>query len=497
MRHETNTFSPIATNLDSFFDRFGWSARGGDSLLYGEEALEMFRNTGTPFAAFVAAAVAHDADVDVPLYANAHPSAPVDRASFEIMAEAIVDSISQGCDAALLDLHGAMVAEDFDDAEGELLRRIRDVAPDLPIAVALDFHSNLSDGFFDAADIVCGYRTYPHVDTFETGERAARSLFRWLNGGSKPVMAYRRLPMLTHMNCQTPAREPMRSIMDRAIQAESEGEVWNASVFGGFPLADVPNAGLLTVTVSASKDQAETLADELAHMAWQRRADFVYSSEPVADTISKAAELDRYPVILADHGNNCGAGGSVDTMAVYAEILKQELDNVIAGPVCDPVSVQIAIDAGIGAEINLEVGGKTDMPAINLKGEPLVIEGRVRAITDGRFVITGPMFTGVEANLGRTVVIDAGPMKLVISENRVEPFDLGVFTHCGLDPTHASYVLVHSRQHFKAGFEHIAGEILLVAGPGVCTSDYDSLPFANLTRPMYPLDRDARWPLTP
>ena len=228
-------------------------------------------------------------------------------------------------------------------------------------------------------------------------------------------------------------------------------------------------------------------------MAWVRRADFVFQAEPIVTTISKAKALDQYPVVLADHGNNCGAGGSVDTMAVYREVIRQGLEKVIAGPVCDPQAVSQAIACGVGEAITLEVGGKTDLPAINLRGEPLQVSGRVRCVTDGCFTVTGPMFTGVDINIGKTVVIDAGSMQLVISENRVEPFDLGVFTHCGLDPRQANYILVHSRQHFKAGFEPVAKHILLVSGPGVCTSDYNSLNFKNLTRPIYPLDKDTSW----
>ena len=277
------------------------------------------------------------------------------------------------------------------------------------------------------------------------------------------------------------------------MQAENSRQVSNASVFGGFPLADTSVTGLLTVVVADNQSDADRLADELAAMAWQRRADFVFESEPIANTIATAASLTEYPVILADHGNNCGAGGSVDAMAVYEEVLRQGLTDVIAGPVCDPQAVEQAIAAGIGADISLPVGGKVDLPAIHQVGRPLQINGRVSRITDGRFTVTGPMFTGVQVNMGKTVVIDIGPMQLVISEKRVEPYDVGVYTHCGLDPTQAKYVLLHSRQHFKAGFEPIAKNILLVSGPGVCTSDYDSLPFRHLNRPIFPLDPDTSY----
>lgn len=491
LRHETNTFSPVATPLSAFFERF---SSGEEDMLQGASAISQFEHTTMPIAAFLQAARARQAQIEVPLYANASPSAPTDRAAFDRMSSAVVDAVGAGCDAVLLDLHGAMVVQGIDDAEGELLTRIRAVAPSVPIAVALDFHSNLGDSFFQAADVVTGYCTYPHIDTFETGERAARSLFNWLDGGPRPHIAWRRLPMLTHMNRQTPASEPMRSIMQRAMTAETSTEVMNASVFGGFPLADVPMAGLLTVVVDGEPARAESLAQSLADMAWQRRADFVYRSEPLSTTVATAGKLTEYPVVLADHGNNCGAGGSVDTMAVYREIQAQGLQGVVGGPVCDPIAVAEGISAGVGTEVSLEVGGRTDLPAVGLHGEPMRLEGRVRAVTDGRFVVTGPMLNGVEVQLGRCIVLDAGWMQLLISERRAEPFDLGVFRHCGLDPCRANYIVVHSRQHFKAGFEPIAKHILLVAGPGVCTSDYDRLAFNHLTRPIYPLDPHTSWP---
>src|SRR3546814_562430 len=148
---------------------------------------------------------------------------------------AICEAVAKGCDALLLDLHGAMVTEGFDDGEGELLRRIRQVAPDLPIAVALDYHTNLSAAMVENATVIAGYRTYPHIDMYETGQRAGRTLLRALKGEVRPVMAWHSLPMLTHMNRHAPSMQPMKAIMDKAIAAEADGTVLNTSLFGCFP----------------------------------------------------------------------------------------------------------------------------------------------------------------------------------------------------------------------------------------------------------------------
>jgi microcystin degradation protein MlrC len=497
MLHETNTFSPVATPLAAFFSRAAaLDPEDETPLLAGQRAIDAYSGTNIAFAAFLAAAADAGGEVDVPLYANASPSAPTDRRSFEQMADAIVGAVAKGCDAVMLDLHGAMVAEGYDDGEAELLRRIREVAPEVPIAVALDFHANLSPALVSRADIITGYRTYPHVDMAETGERAARTLMAMLDGKVRPFTLQRWLPMLTHMNRHSPMFQPMKDIMGRAVAMEAAGEVLNASVFGGFPLADIPWAGLSVIVVGDDarpdgRAVAQARCDELADQAWARRAEFVYRPDPLADTIAQARTLRDYPVVLADHGNNTASGGSADTMESIAEALRQGLDGIVAGPICDPATVAAMIEAGVGARVTLPIGGRVDMPSIGRKGVPLTLTGKVKAITDGEFTITGPMMTGVKVACGRTAVLDTGPLQLVVSEGRTEPVDLGVFTHCGLDPLRARYLIIHSRQHFRAGFQPIAKAILMAAGPGVCSSDYSQFPYRNLRRPIYPLDPDA------
>jgi len=487
MKHETNTFSPLPTLLSSF-GRTG----GHDGPLYGPEVTEAYAGTNNPIAAFLDLAREEGAEVVTPIAAEAWPSGPVDDDAFEVIVDAICDSVALGCDALFLDLHGAMVTGRYDDPEGRLLRRVRTVAPDLPIAVAFDFHANLSTETIENATVITGYRTYPHVDMYDAGARAGRTLLRSLNGEITPVIAWGSLPLLTHMLCQTPSRQPMKDVMDMAIAAEADGRVLNASVFGGFPLADHPHVGVSTVVVGdGDAGAAAELSEALLDMAWERRAEFVYSLEPAEVSIAHAKTLDEGPVVLVEHGDNCGAGGNQDVMTAIEEVMRQGLVDVAVSPVWDPDSVAQMIDAGVGNEVTLNLGGKTDMPAINLKGEPLRISGRVRAITDGRFTVTGPMMTGMRISLGRTAVLDCGNVEIMVSEERMEPFDLGVFRHAGIEPTQKKYLLVKSRQHFRAAFEPIAKHIVEVAGPGVCSSDYDLFPFKNLRRPIYPLDPDA------
>ena len=489
MQHETNTFSPLPTPYEAFAGPTGLPEPPS-----GQAAIETWGTADMGFSAFLALAREEGAEVTVPIAAYAEPSGPVADEAFERISARICEAVAGGCDAVLLDLHGAMVTESHDDGEGELLARVRRVAPEVPIAVSLDFHTNLTAAMVENATVITGYRTYPHVDMLETGRRAGRTLMRALRGEVRPRMVWGALPLLTHMIKQTPARQPMKDVMDLALAAEGAGRVLNASILGGFPLADIPHASLSALVVGEEGDErADALLREVLALAWERRADFVFETEPVARTIERAKALADGPVILADEGDNSGAGGSMDDMTVIAEVLRQGLSDVVAGPIWDPRALAVMREAGVGTEVTLPVGGRTDSPSIGLTGRPLTLSGSVRAVTDGRFRIEGPMMTGFEVDLGGSALLDTGPVQVLVSGERCEPFDLTFMTHAGIDPRTKKYVLIKSRQHFRAGFEPIARHILMVSGPGVCGSDYGQFPFRKLRRPIYPLDPDTTY----
>jgi microcystin degradation protein MlrC len=278
-----------------------------------------------------------------------------------------------------------------------------------------------------------------------------------------------------------------------AAEAEDAGAVLNASVFGGFPQADIPHLALSSVVVCDGKTaEGEVLLARILDQAWEQREGFLFHPEPLSAQVARAKSLDGGPIILADHGDNTASGGTQDVMSVIEEAIAQDLDDACAGPVCDPASVARMIAAGVDAEVTLELGGKVDMPAMGLAAKPLRITGRVKAITDGRFVVTGPMATGTMVQMGRTAVLDTGRMLIVVSEHRSEPYDLGVFTHCGIDPTRMRYVLIKSRQHFRAGFEPIARHIVMCDGDGCTASDLALFDYKNIRRPLYPFDPDMQ-----
>lgn len=488
MKHETNTFSPVPTPLAAFA-----VGRPGGVPPEGEAAIAAFGGTNTGIAAYIDLAREAGAELAVATAGNAAPSGPVEDAAFEHFSERVCAAVRKGCDALFLDLHGAMVTESRDDGEGALIDRVRAIAPDLPIAVSLDFHTNMSPAMLDGATVMTGYRTYPHIDMYETAERAGRILLRTLAGEADPRIVWGKRPMLTHTLRQSPSVAPMKPIMDRARAAEADGTVLAASVFGGFPMADIPHVGLTSVLVAEGEGgvaAAESLRDALLEEAWARRADFVYQVEPLAESIAHARSLEGGPIVLVDHGDNVFSGGTQDVMATVEEALRQGLSDMAVGPIWDPASVREMVAAGIGAEVSLKLGGRTSMPALGLQGRPLEVTGRVRRITDGRYVVTCPMMTGLTLDHGVSAVLDTGQAEILVCSERMEAFDLGVFRHAGIEPTAKRYLLIKSRQHFRAGFEPIAKHVALLSGPGVTSSDYSLFDFRAVPRPLYPFDPD-------
>ncbi|MCC6002129.1 MAG: M81 family metallopeptidase [Pararhodobacter sp.] len=319
-----------------------------------------------------------------PFCGTAIPSGPCDAASFQAMCDRVLADLGDSVDAVMLDLHGAMVAEGADDAEGALLEAIRARRPGIPIAVALDFHATISRQTVENADVITGYRSFPHTDMHETGQRAATTLPAWLNDGPRPVMVFEWLPMLPATALCTPAGGAMKPVMDRTIAAEAGGEVLNALVFGSFPLSDVPQAGACVITVARDAGAAADVAQERAAMLWDAREGFVLPPQDFGAVIRQAVGLNGHPVIIGDPGNNAGSGGSADTPAVLEALLAAGVDGTLAGPVYDPESVQAMITAGTGAEVEIALGGKVDLSAAGIPSRPLRLKGRVGAITDGR-----------------------------------------------------------------------------------------------------------------
>ena len=483
MKHETNTFSPVPTPLERF------------RPLCGEAAIRAYRGTGTGLGAYLDLAAREGADIVLPIAAGAPPSRPVEDAAYAHITETILEAVARGgFDGIMLDLHGAMVTDSLEDGEGQFLKRLRAIDPKTPVAVSLDMHANLYEEIIANATVVTGYRTYPHIDTYETSRLAGDILLRAIRGEVRPVMAWRNEPMLPHVMRQGTDDHPNKELQRRCAAMTAEGAL-AASLFTGFPHADITNAGLSALVVTDGDLRlAEDLRDELLGRAWVEREAFVYQIEPLEQSVARAKAMPPGdgPIVLLDHYDNCASGGTMDTTVVLAEILRQGLEDVAAFAIYDPEAVQQAIAAGIGAEVSLSIGGKIKMPAIPAQSPPLTVTGRVKTISNGQYKTRGPMARGIQMDTGPAVVLDTGPVEIVLISRHVEPSDLNCLLSLGIDPSQKRYVMLKSRIHWRAGLGPIAKAVVDCAGVGVCTSDYSQLNFKNVRRPIYPLDLPNR-----
>ncbi|WER48118.1 M81 family metallopeptidase [Cupriavidus sp. WKF15] len=484
LNHETNTFSPVPTPLASF------------EPSYGEAAYRVAKGTRTAAAAFIDLAEAAGAEIVVPVIAAANPSGRVAADAYTHLCDTIV-AAAAGCDAVMLDLHGAMVAENSDDGEGDLLRRLRGVLPHAPVAVALDLHGNITQALIDHADIAVSFKTYPHVDMYETGAHAGRLLLEMVAGRVRPVMAWRRPPLITHTLRSRTDEGAMQRAVALAREAERDGML-AVSVLAGFGLADIA-APCLSVIVVGDGDpaKADEIASRIAAQAWGERDGFSYDAEPLASSIARAAQLAERagegPVLLLDHGDNCMSGGTCDNMAVLHEALAQGLTGIAVGPVCDPEAVAALLDAGVGASITLPVGDKVPLPQLDVYPRPKLLTGKVAAVSDGEYVISGPTYTGQRIRMGRTVLLDIGAAQVIVTETPQEHWDAGIFTHIGIDPHRARFLLLKSRMYCRPVFVPMARAVVECDGEGVTSSRYERFPFRQVARPVYPLDDNTSW----
>ncbi len=487
LKHETNTFSPIVTDLRRFRD---WGLYEGDAVV------KAYRGTNHPIAAYIDLADEMEADIVSPVAAEAMPSGYVQAEAYSYLTGRILEAArNEGpFDAILLDLHGAMVPEGMDEGgEGPLLAKLRAIAPNTPIGVTFDMHGNMTQEVMDNADVALCYKIYPHTDMAEVGRTTARIIRRMIEEGLKPVISWGQAGILAQTLRMGTADEPMKTAQAMTREAEKRPGILAASVFGGFPMADIPDAGLSVVIVAESRAAGDRSRDEIMAYCKSQRDEWAYRHEDLTAATARAKGANDFPVILLDHADNVGSGGSSDTMTVIAEVLRQGLDGVAVATVWDPAAVKAMSEAGVGATLTLDLGGKTDMPSIGERGKPLTLTGRVKRLSDGEWIVRGPMYTGSRVTSGPTAVFETvgeggGTMQIVVTSLHHEPWDLGIFTHIGIDPHHCRYLLLKSRIHYRAGFQPLAKMTVTLDGTGVTTSDNRILKFDKIKRPIWPLD---------
>lgn len=476
--HETNTFSNVPATLDSF---------GAGHLLLGEE-LFTFAGTRTSLGGAIDGAKQEGMELVPTLYAEAMPCGPVTAQAFDHLLSLLLDGIGRlkPVDGLFLVLHGALAVETIDDGEGYLLEKVRDlVGKGTPIVATLDLHANISPRMVEKADILVGYDTYPHVDAYERALEAGQLLARLFRGEIRPTVALRKPPLLPVPQGMYTHRPPMLALMELAHNMEEEDDVITITVAGGFPYCDIEVAGMgIVVTADGRQALAEARAQELADLAWERRHQFLVAAAPAEEAVRQAIEIDEGPVILVDGADNIGGGGPGDGTVLLGELFAQGAQGAVVA-IADGEAVAQAIEAGVGQEIQLWVGGKTD----RLHGGPVAVKGRVHLISEGTYTRHGPYMTGERIDMGRTVVVDCEGVHLVLMEKKTPPFDAEHLGSLGIEPAEARIIVVKSAIAWRTAFGPLAKEVIEVDTPGLCTIHLEQLPYHKVRRPIFPLDK--------
>jgi len=490
VQHETNTFSKTPTTLADFVR----DSNCGESLAGGETIFDRFRGTGSIHGGYISGAESANFELVPLLCARAQPSGLVEVECFDTMLNWFLErlNLAKPFDGVLLDLHGAMVAEHHEDAEGAFIAAVRDaVGVEIPIVVTLDLHANITARMAELADVIIGFDTYPHVDMQERGHEAAELIAKIVNGEVAPVQEFRQLPLITLPPKQCTLRDPMQELMTRLHQMEQEREVVTATVAMGFPFADIRDTGVsILVTTNGDAELAREKADQLADWLWELRDEL----QPELTTIENViAYVNGHPdeglVIFADGSDNPGGGAPCDgTVALHA-MIDARFEGGAVGVIFDPETAAQAHRAGVGATIPVRLGGKTD----DLHGPPVELDAYVRVLSDGRYTYRGPMMQGVQDNLGLAATLVVGGVEVVVSSQRRQCFDAEMLRIAGVEPTGLRLLVLKSAVHFRAHFGPIASRIFDADTPGIHRPDLAAFDFQQVRRPIYPLDLQTVW----
>ena len=476
--HESSTFTTVETNWASFRNqRFGYRV--------GQEVIELFRGANTAVGGFLAGCEAHGFELVPTIFANAQPSGPTPRAIFDEILDDMLTRMGQieGIDGVLMDLHGSMVAEGIDDAEGHILAAVRDlVGPDIPVIAQLDIHSSMSPQMVEMADVIIGHETYPEIDQEERGKECADVMRRILQEGLKPTLALNRIPLVWGMN-QITAHPPMRQAIEYLHEIESRPGVVCGSIATGYPLADTPFMGA-SVYIATDNDPnlAQSLADELADWIWQRRVDWQLHMPSTAEILPEAEAAGKYPIIFADRDDNTGGGSPGDSTGILKTFLEAGLQDACILYIVDPEAVALCQQAGVGAELELTIGAKSTP----LQGQPIQMKAKVVTLSDGEFTYEGPRNRGLDSTMGPSAHIVQDGVHVLLVSRREQPFGIAFSLTMDLDPRKMRYIGIKSSAHFRAGYEHFAGNIYVVSEPAVHSAATLEGQFKNLGRKLYP-----------
>ncbi len=477
--HETNTYCKEPTPYDAF---------------YAYRGEEMFETSGQQSDLGGAIDACADLGIEVvPLvYAITQPSGTIEREAYEAFKEEILNGLAQAgtVDGVVLLLHGAGVVEGLPDLEADLAGAVRDAVGDVPIAASFDLHGNVTQAMADQLNGIFACRQYPHIDLHERARDAVHHVHQMVETNTRATCEVIDLPML--LPTTTTFEGIGQEILNLLLELQSAAGCVDLSWFHGFPYTDIPHVGSYVVLTSSSAEieAARSAIQDFAHRLWARREEFIPESLDGPAAVARARASSSYPVVIHETSDNCGGGTPGDG----THLLRAMLEAKLGGEACfaflvDPEVAAEAQEAGVGSQISVSLGGKTD----DLHGEPLEVDAYVKALHDGRLIMQH-MFKGAPLNLGPMARLVIDDMDVVVASRRSQTFDREPFLAVGIDVMKYKYVALKSSNHFRAGFQYLAGTIVTADTPGLTTHNIGIFPRQQTARALWPLEPKASYP---
>jgi microcystin degradation protein MlrC len=484
-QHESNSFMPASTDR-AVFEECRYDA--------GEAIFENWRDSHHEIAGFIEGAAKFDYEPVPLLAAVAMPCGPLTAEAYEEITGEIIASIraAEKLDGILLGLHGAMVAVKYPDADGQTASLVRKaVGPDLPVVMTLDLHANVSHKMIESTTAAVYYRSNPHLDQRQRGLEAAEIVARTVRGEISPVQAVETPPMTMNILKQYTDHEPAATLFRNVEEVMKRDKIISASVTMGFAYSDVEKMGPSFLAVADGDAQAaKEAAAWMAQQAWDNRKEFVGGAPSPEEAIRQAAASEKQPITLFDVGDNVGGGSPGDSTFLFAEIIKQGVKNSMV-VLYDPESVQKCVDTGIGQDVSLSVGGKSD----DRHGQPVQITGRIRTISDGFYIEDEARHGGRRFNdQGVTVVVETPEEHtVVLTSLRMPPMSLEQVLSVGVKPQRKKILIAKGVVAPRAAYQPVSAEIVLVDTPGASSANPTNFEFHNRRRPLYPFEEDAEY----
>ncbi len=458
---ETNSFSPIPTGRLAFEDAFV-------SRTATQQTANLF---SAPLHEWRRMATERGWEVVESLCAFAQPAGPTIRETYETYRDEILDDIRAARpDILLMSMHGAMIAECYDDCEGDFLTRARDIlGPDAVIGLEIDPHNHLTEAMLTAANLIICYKEYPHIDSPDRARELFALAADTAEGKIRPVMRDYDCRMIAMFHT---TRAPIQQVVADMKAQEGKDGVLSVSLTHGFPWGDCARVGArMLVIADADAQKAQAVAQEFGETLWALRDQIRPDWPGIGDALTRAEAANATPVVLADFADNAGGGAPADSTFVLRNILERGMKDVALGIFWDPVVVHMVQDVGIGGTMKVRLGGKVG----EMSGDPLDLTVTVRGVKENMHQFMGE----TRMDMGTGVWLEADGVHMVISDKRTQAFHPIAFTDLGLDLSAMRAVVVKSSQHFHAGFAPIASEVIYIAGPGAITPDYANIPYTK------------------